>query len=303
MVKINLPDNIESWYLHEIGIFFKKNKYTYKKISCLVKTSLGISYKDLLTAKPSELEKIAQSIKKSPPINLASDRTIFISLYENFRSRVISKKYLAKVNLKVCPYCNRNYIFNFGNKKQEATAQLDHFYDKSSYPYFSLSLYNLVPSCSTCNLRKSKKDVLNTPIYNPFEDNLHNHVSFKSNSILSHKEIKKKSIDFFSEERIELKLDITCDASENKTKEHIDTFNINPLYESHKDIIAELYQKRIIYSNEYLDDLFSQFGEDVFESRDELLRLITCGYIEDDELNQRPLSKLIKDISKELGLI
>ncbi len=303
MVKINLPADIESWYLQEIGVFFKRNKYSYKKIAWLVKNSLGISYKDLLIAKPSKLEKIAQSIKSFPPINFASDRAIFITLYENFRRRVISKKYLAKVNLKVCPYCNRNYIFNFGNKKQEATAQLDHFYDKSSYPYFSLNLYNLVPSCSTCNLRKSKKDVLDTPIYNPFEDNLHNHVSFKSNSILSHKEIKKQSIDFFSEERIELKLDITCDASKNKTNEHIDTFNIKPLYESHKDIIAELHQKRIIYSDEYLDDLFEQFGQKVFESREELLRLVTCGYIEDDKLNQRPLSKLIKDISQELGLI
>lgn len=301
MVEINLSTDIESWYLKEIGVFFKRNKYSYKKVAWLIKNSLGISYKDLLIAKPSKLEKIAQSIKSSPPANFASDRAIFIALYENFRSRIISKKYLEKVNLKVCPYCNRNYIFNFGNKKQEATAQLDHFYDKSNYPYFSLNLYNLVPSCSTCNLRKSNKDVLDNPIFNPFEDNLHNHITFKSNSILSNKEIKECNSDFFAEERIEI--NIAYDTNDGKTNEHIDTFNIKPLYESHKDIIAELYQKRIIYSDEYLDDLFGQFGQKVFESREELLRLVTCGYIEDDKLNQRPLSKLIKDISQELGLI
>ena len=107
-------------------------------------------------------------------------------MYEKFRSSVSSKNFIEKVNLKVCPYCNRNYIFNFRkNNKQEATAQLDHFIDKGKYPYLALCLYNLVPSCGTCNQRKSSKDVLEEPIYNPYSDNIHNHIKFSASEILA----------------------------------------------------------------------------------------------------------------------
>lgn len=40
----------------------------------------------------------------------------------------------------------------------------------------------------------------------------------------------------------------------------------------------------------------------MFNSRDELVRLVTGGHITDDEINQRPLNKLIKDISEQLGI-
>ena len=162
-------------------------------------------------------------------------------------------------------------------------------------------MYNLVPSCSTCNQRKSKKDVLLNPIFNPYKDNIHNHISFKSSEILSLEELKEKDIDFFSEKRIGISIEEKT--TNTKTKEHLETFNIEGLYNNHKDIIAELYQTRIIYSDEYIDELLKKFGGIVFKDKEDLLRLITCGYVDDESLNKRPLSKLIKDISQELGLV
>jgi len=302
MVKINLSKDIESWYIKEIGYFFKRSKtYSYKQFAKIVKSSLGLSFKKLLLLSPDELEKYATVIKAHSPSNFTIDRTEFMAVYKKFRSSVSSKKFIEKVNLKVCPYCNRNYIFNFKkNKKNEATAQLDHFFDKSTYPYFALSMYNLVPSCSICNQRKSKKDVLVEPIYNPYKDNIHNHISFKSNEILSLEELKEKDLDFFSEERIAISIEEKT--INTKTKEHLTTFNIEGLYNNHKDIVCELYQKRVIYSDSYIDELLKNFSGEVFNDRDDLLRLITCGYVDDESLNKRPLSKLIKDISTELGL-
>ena len=303
MVKINLSKDIENWYLKEIGSFFKRNKtYSYKQFAKLVKSSLGISFKELLFASPDELETHANAIKRAKPSNFMSDSKELIAVYEKFRTSVSSKKFIEKVNLKVCPYCNRNYIFNFKkNKKNEATAQLDHFYDKSTYPYFALSMYNLVPSCGICNQRKSKKDVLAEPIFNPYKDNIHNHISFKSSDILSLEDLKEKDLDFFAEERIGISIEIKT--KDTKIKEHLETFNIEGLYNNHKDIITELYQTRSIYSDEYIEELLKEFGGTVFKDKEDLLRLITCGYVDDDCLNKRPLSKLIKDISKELGLV
>jgi len=56
----------------------------------------------------------------------------------------------------VCPYCNRNFTFNFNEK--ETTVELDHYYPKEKYPYLALNLYNLVPSCHTCNHKKTSSD-------------------------------------------------------------------------------------------------------------------------------------------------
>jgi len=303
MVKINLSNDIESWYLQEIGSFFKRNRtYSYKQFARIVKHSLDISFKVLLLLSPDEIEQYANVIRTHRPTNFTTDRTDFIAVYEKFRSSVSSKKFIEKVNLKVCPYCNRNYIFNFKkNKKNEATAQLDHFYDKSTYPYFALSIYNLVPSCSICNQRKSKKDVLLEPIFNPYKDNIHNHISFKSSGILSLEELEEEGLDFFSEKRIGILIEEKT--KNTKTKEHLTTFNIEGLYNNHKDIVAELYQTRIIYSDEYIVELFTKFGGVVFKDKEDLLRLITCGYVDDESFNKRPLSKLIKDISQELGLL
>lgn len=302
MVKIKLSDDINSWYLKEIGRFFKRNKtYSYKQISKIIKTSLGISYKKLLITKPNKLENIAQNIKDNKPTNFEDDKKILIDVYEKFRNSVSSKNYINKINLKVCPYCNRNYIFNFTkNKKEEATAQLDHFIDKSKYPYMSLSLYNLVPSCSVCNQRKSAQNVLEKPILNPFEDNIHNHISFNSNEIISRDELKNKDLDFFSEERTKIAININSD--EERINEHLKTFNIEGLYNHHTDIVSDLYKKRVIYSDEYIDELLTKYGK-IFQSREELVSLITCGYMSEEEINQRPLSKLVRDISEELGLI
>lgn len=135
-----------------------------------------------------------------------------------------------------------------------------------------------MPSCSTCNQRKSKKD--SKEIFYPYKE------SFNQN------------IDFFDEKRI--KLDIKYISEETKVKNHNEVFNIEYLYENHKDIVKELLQKRVIYSDSYIDELFDKYSGTLFSSKEELMRLITCGYISDDDINKRPLSKLIKDISEDL---
>ncbi|MEH7110640.1 hypothetical protein V7083_23210, partial [Bacillus sp. JJ1764] len=78
---------------------------------------------------------------------------------------------LNKINIQVCPYCNRQYITTLYTKRQKTRAQLDHFFDKATYPFLAISLYNLVPSCAVCNssLKGQKKFFVNTYIH-PYID-------------------------------------------------------------------------------------------------------------------------------------
>jgi hypothetical protein len=75
------------------------------------------------------------------------------------------------------------------------------------------------------------------------------------------------------------------------------------LYQNHKDIVLELIQKAQIYNQSYIDELYQNYEGTLFKNREDLLRLVTCGYVTDEDLHKRPLSKLIKDISQELDLL
>jgi len=303
MVKIKLTDDFHRFYLKTIGTFFKNSRtYSYKEVAQIIKLRLGVSFKKLLIMNPTELEVIAKYIKSNPLNFPHSEEKKFIDMYGKYRSNKLSKIIIRKIGLKACPYCNRNYIYNFKRYDSlEATAQLDHFFDKSKYSYLSLCLYNLVPSCSTCNRRKSASDVVANPIFNPYSDNLENHGKFTSLGILSVDDLKEKELSFYSEKRMNLK--IKRITSDSRTDKHIELFNIEALYESHRDIVAELYQKRVIYSEDYIDDLMKNFGGKVFHDKDELLKLVVCTSIKKDEIHNRPLSKLTRDIVEELKFI
>ena len=173
MQKINISkDAIDNFY-KQISSKFKKDlsKIENKKIKwtiSLIELNALISKKlkgfrenmdleQLIKMEYSDLCKLVDYIKsnKLKTKLTIKQKDIFLTLY----SRLNNALFVKDLDIKVCPYCNRNYILNFNKKgKANATAQLDHFFDKKDYPYLSVSIYNLVPSCGTCNLRKSSKE-------------------------------------------------------------------------------------------------------------------------------------------------
>ena len=73
--------------------------------------------------------------------------------YAGHRQKPDFMEHFKKLNIKSCPFCNNNYIYFYeeGAKKFNTLATLEHYYPKSKYPHLSLSFYNLIPSCNTCN--------------------------------------------------------------------------------------------------------------------------------------------------------
>lgn len=294
---IDIKNQFSSGKLRKV----EKNKeifaISYDEIERLIKTKLStfdsrICFEKIIKADYIYLKSLVHFIDTNPKrteLN-KSQKEYFFTMY----SRLKKPLFIKKLDVKVCPYCNRNYIFNFTKSgNHEATAQLDHFFDKSSYPYLAVSVYNLVSSCSTCNQRKSAKQL---DIFYPYTESFNEYAKFE----YTLQPITKTGT-FFDKEQI--KLDIKPIKDSKRVEEHIEVFNLRNLYNEHKDIVSELLVKAEIYNESYIDELFNRYEGILFKNREDLMRLITCGYITDEEINKRPLSKLIKDISKELDLI
>lgn len=61
------------------------------------------------------------------------------------------------LGIRVCPYCNRQYITSYYEDSEKTTADVDHYYPKSLYPFLQMNIYNMIPSCNVCN-SKTKRD-------------------------------------------------------------------------------------------------------------------------------------------------
>ena len=71
--------------------------------------------------------------------------------YKNYRDTQAAKV-IKVLNMTACPYCNQNHIniVHDKNGKIRFWGDLDHFYNKSTYPELSICLYNLIPVCKVC---------------------------------------------------------------------------------------------------------------------------------------------------------
>jgi hypothetical protein len=235
---------------------------------------------DYLSDLKSYIEQHAERTKLSK-----NEKDYFLTLYD----RLKKSDYVDMLGVDTCLYCNRNFVFNFKKGKHlHATAQIDHFYDKKHYPYFAVSLYNLIPSCSTCNQRKSTKEA---NIIHPFVESFDQKARFVLHV--------KNSRFYQSTDGFNIKLD----TEDPKAKASIDMFNLERLYQHHKDIVLEMLQREAIYNESYLDELYHKYEGTLFKNREDLMLLVHGGYVDEEQINKRPLSKLVKDISAELGLI
>lgn len=88
-------------------------------------------------------------------------------------------EFIEALDLRVCPYCNRSYIFSVKKKTKQIKADLDHFFDKATYPYLAISLYNLIPCCQACNSRAKGMAAMSLEKHcHPYVDNFHELVKF-----------------------------------------------------------------------------------------------------------------------------
>ncbi len=203
-------------------------------------------------------------------------------------------KVISSLNIPVCPYCNRQYITNYGEKNNEkTTADLDHYYPKSKYPYLALSLYNFIPSCQICNSRmKGDKE---GHLY-PYNHECGDKAIFKTSNNSINGILNSKATDF------EIEFDIQEHKITQKEKDNgylqrleksKEIFKLEEVYKtSHNQYILDMLHTIEHYPDSYLETVNELFDENLtktIKKKEEELEKVTVQEEKDkieNELNK-----------------
>ena len=190
----------------------------------------------------------------------------------------------------------RDEIKRFDFKNGHNHFTLDHVIPQKTHKFYSLCLYNFVPSCYSCNskFKKAKEFILNddlkkiSPTSNLYS--LTDDFKFKLFYTRELKKIKTNS-DFVIEKNIL--------SNEAHIKQYLSIFKINGRYVFHKDLVLSLVEKKIMYPDTKIKELSKKTGKSI-----ETLKKEIFGEELFDKLNSDlPFIKLKKDIAVQLKII
>ena len=257
-----------------------------------------LSFKEFILADFSILKEIQEYIKKNTKKQMnevcfknevgkrksAYPYNELFAAYKNIADRCTEKerirvKIIRNSGLTVCPYCNRNYINCRG--KKVSGGELDHFYNKSNYPVFTLCLYNLIPSCSICNRNKSNMD---KEFISPFDSS----VDWEEEITFSYKFTKLDSL--------KLILD-----SSDRFNNNIRELKIREAYEINDIEVKELLDKMQIYSITQIKE-FSKVLRDMKLTDMDIKYAVFGAEIMPENMKTKPLGKMYRDLHKKLGI-
>lgn len=157
----------------------------------------------------------------------------------------------------------------------------------------------MVPSCDICNSRLKHKVPFNLDDYiHPYLKGYNSNVRFKATA-LSY----EASVGLKGDYSISLLMDGINETDKRCISNNHILFEIDRIYESHGDVISDLFRKRHLFSAEYMNVLRSTFNCLQEISDAELFKIAFGTYYGFDSYKKRPFSKLIKDISLQLNLI
>jgi len=277
----------KGWYV-KLNTWSEENGYTFEKLIKAKHSELSI-LKDLfdINETPEEFGKIYANFSNS-------SKGLSYTNADGEQIKYSGIELIDRLGITVCPYCNRTYVQSITkiNKyhKTRRTSEFDHFFPKSKYPFLAISFFNLIPSCKTCNHIKGVNPVL----FSPYDERINGQslVDFKYNitgsDYLTNPKHVEIDIDWKNPEFYE---------SNGKV------LGLDDLYQNHNDVAQEILLKRHIYNDSRIDELWEQYGNNIFNSKEEIVQMITGNYIKDEDLGKRPLSKLTRDIARDVGFI
>lgn len=261
----------------------------------------------------------------------------------NYKKFIIDQKdaywLLRTLNVRVCPYCNRMYTVTLPSpeeleedeKFQASRATFDHYYCQAEYPHLALSLFNLVPSCFSCNM--NKKNLAEELVY-PYEEEFGEEAVFRvipdlegvtaeeSYDILNflHGESDQFQIRFMTKDGTALQKDALLEdrlaGIENERLRKaicgsVVTFKLEELYKEHAMEIRDILRNRYYFDEQYVKTVVCpmlkqqiKLRENKTKNEKELEKMVMdmlfFTRMDGSEWGKRPLSKLVADILQQV---
>lgn len=206
-----------------------------------------------------------------------------------------------KIGMKTCYICNAQYAlairpetpsFGIKSKQQRYTAkfQLDHYLPKAKYPALSISLFNLLPICSSCNSIKGEREI---GIDFLATDPIKWEGKFKFN-------IDDSSLPHFLLNQEPLEIDFSDSyAYADGVSSFSSRYDIKGIYNTQIDLIEELILRKLKYSETYKNKLNDHFPE-LFNNIEINERIELGTYNKKDGIHRRPMSKFLQDMDEQL---
>jgi hypothetical protein len=266
--------------------------------------------KYIITAKPKTLLKYQKEFDK-----IISPNEMRSNKFKSFRNLILKELeytlrrsdfypvYFYKIGIKSCVYCNAHLTVAIEKEEQlktkkkityKAKFQVDHYWPKSKYPCFSISLFNLYPVCGNCNNCKGISD-LNFILYSNQKKNIVSPFKFQlTNGVVAQYLLSRKLGD--------IKFTFQEPLVTSPFKTFQDIFDVRGIYNTQKDLAEELILKAEIYTQQYRATLKKQYPK-LFTNAGIFNRLLLGNYSSEKDIHKRPMAKFTIDIAKQIGLI
>lgn len=316
---IDKVQTIQSKYSKDIDKQYERSLNKLEKLLIVTTIKRDIKYLEkiiarfksnpgILTDPPSMLKKHKAEIGKVPKVRILDSDGKWIVKDSPIKDDIIEAlnytylrssfypKYFSGFGVKTCVYCNAQLAVTVNAQHGLSSRfDVDHFLPKDTYPWLSISLFNLYPSCRPCNNAKKTKEV-GFELYTDSARNLSkSKYVFKLSIGSKATYLNSRDID-----------DINCIFEEPKAKKGKSTFdelfNIQKVYETQSDIVEELILKSLMYDDDYRKILKKNYGK-IGITDVSIDRIILGNYTAQREIHKRPLSKFMQDIARDLELI
>ena len=247
--------------------------------------------KEFVTRNVPYISEPEKNFTRREEYNQYVDNVIYPSVFEsNFRNVEDSEwifwdayAFVFLSGIKVCPYCNRQFVSPVVTSKGKIRGSIDHFLPKSKYPYLSMSIYNWIPCCSNCNSYLKRTFEFSFDDINLYTENLSDHFRYVY-------DLKRSGIG------------VSIEIKDKRVEKYCSIFKWRELADFHIDIAKRLLQARLCYCDEYLT-LLGDSTLNLYDSV-EALKAAVIGYIaKPEQINNECLGKMKYDLACELSMI
>lgn len=232
-----------------------------------------------------------KKINLSPEtIKQIKDILVKYTTYKAFsKNKEDAYRFTALVGVKICPYCNINYVYTVFDEGGNPVVRpdIDHFVPQSSRPTLALKWSNLVPSCNQCNSRLKLSTVFKRATHlHPYYDDFDSIFKFA---------IYISSTNYMKESNITIALvpvDKSPSYAKRKAKRNIKKFRLEERYQYHKNEVLRIFSMLKFYHKYKRTELSELLGQkNIMDSI--LISEENCN------INNTSLGKLKRDIIRE----